>query len=169
MSRDVASPKSRLSHVTSLLPCYVTSPRHVPSVTASPRHVKFLKPHYVPHVTSRLSSYITPPTPRPIPQVTSLASHLPRHVTSFASSRHVPPTSRHVPPHIISRPHITFPTSPSPHVTSLPMSRTVPYVTSLLHVTSCPPSRHVPQDYTPLLDIPLTRTPPIPPVFPVRA
>jgi hypothetical protein len=75
--------------------------------------------------------------------------------------RHSSVTSR---PYVTSRPHSTIPTSflvpqftfftsrhvfrvtSSPHVP--PTSRTVHYVTSLLHVKSRPPSRHVPQDYT---------------------
>jgi len=123
MSRNVASPKSRLSHVTSLLPCYVTSPRHVPSVTASPRHVKFLKPHYVPHVTSRHIPSLSLRS-RPWRHISHVTSHLSRpHVTSLPTSRHVPPPRHFTSPH-----HV--PMSPSPHVTSLPMSRTVHYVTS---------------------------------------
>ncbi len=163
--------RRRVPQVTSLS-CHVTSPmlRHVPTsrpfrhglptsrqvpqaTLRPPRNVTPFKLHHAPHATSHPSGHV--------PGVTSPTSH---HVFRVLTSRPSHITSRPTP-----RPHITFPTSPSPHVTSLPMSRTVPYVTSLLHVTSCPPSRHVPQDYTPLLDIPLTRTPPIPPVFPVRA
>jgi hypothetical protein len=174
-------------HITSLTSYHVLTSRPSPchATLRPPSHVSLMSRHFS-HATSRPFRHglptsrqvpqatLRPPrnvTPHPIPQpeVTSLASHLPRHVTSFASSRHVPP-------HITSRPTPTsfhVPTSRS-HVTK--SSRHVPpHVTYralrhvLLHVTSCPPSRQVPQDYTPLLGIPLTRTPPIPPVFPVRA
>ncbi len=64
------------------------------------------------------------PTTRSPRHFSSLSSRSPRHVTSFAS----------------------FGVTSSPHVP--PTSRTVHYVTSLLHVKSRPPSRHVPQDYT---------------------
>jgi hypothetical protein len=174
-------------HITSLTSYHVLTSRPSPchATLRPPSHVSLMSRHFS-HATSRPFRHglptsrqvpqatLRPPrnvTPHPIPQpeVTSLASHLPRHVTSFASSRHVPP-------HITSRPTPTsfhVPTSRS-HVTK--SSRHVPpHVTYralrhvLLHVTSCPPSRQVPQDYTPLLGIPLTRTPPIPPAFPVRA
>ena len=125
--------------VTSLS-CHVTSPmlRHVPTSRpfrhGLPTSRQVPQATFRPHVTSRLSSYITPPTPRPIPQVTSLASHLPRHVTSFASSRPSHITSRPTPRHFTSPHHVPHVTKSSRHVP--------PHVTyrALRHV---PPPRHI--------------------------